>query len=196
MATQAERSEATTKQLVGVARDLFAERGFAGTSIEDIVQAAGVTRGALYHHFDSKTDVFRAVFEDAQRDIARMTVEAARMKRGAWRQIEAGATATLDAFLDPGLQQIVLLDAAAVLGWEGRREIQSRHCIVLWVRGLENAIAEGTLRKRPVEPLAHILFGAVCEAAMTVARADDQQRAMHDVRREVRELLAALAAHQ
>src|SRR5437868_14309250 len=94
-ATQAERSEATVHERVRTARELFAERGYAGTSIEDIVRAAGVTRGALYHHFDSKADVFRAVFEDLERDLAAMSVEAARGKRDPWKQMEAGCMAFL-----------------------------------------------------------------------------------------------------
>src|SRR5437763_9931945 len=119
--TQAERSAATTGELVRTSRELFAARGFADTSIDDIVSAAGVTRGALYHHFDSKADVFRAVFEDLGRDLAAMSVEAARGKRDPWKQMEAGCMAFLDISRDPGIQRIALLDGPAVLSWEGVR---------------------------------------------------------------------------
>src|ERR687890_2389322 len=96
MPTQAERTATTTAELVARARELFAQRGFAATSIEDIVRAAGVTRGALYHHFDSKTDVFRAVFEDEQRRLAERVVEAAAGADGPLAALETGCLAFLE----------------------------------------------------------------------------------------------------
>lgn len=191
--TQAERSEATVHDLVQVARRLFAERGFAATSIEDIVRAAGVTRGALYHHFSSKTDVFRAVFEDLERELAARSVEAAHGKRDPWKQMEAGCMAFLDISTDPGIQRIALLDGPAVLGWAAVREIELRYTLALWRAALEEAMAQGKLGRRPIEPLAHLLFGALSEGAMMAARADDPDRAMRDLKREVRGMLRALA---
>src|SRR3954469_9777128 len=134
--SNAERSEATIKELVAVARGLFAERGYGATSIEDVVRAAGVTRGALYHHFAGKEEVFRAVFEELQRELAKQIRAAAGGKRAAWRRVgaggkrdpwrrmEAGCMAFLDAVRDPGVQQIALSDAPAVLGWDGLRAIE------------------------------------------------------------------------
>src|SRR3954462_8457644 len=121
--TQAQRSEATISDLVATARELFATKGFAGTSIEDMVRAAGVTRGALYHHFENKTELFRAVLEAEARALAVRTVAAAAGEHDAWRRVEAGALAFLDACTEPGVQQILLIDATAVVGWEGLREI-------------------------------------------------------------------------
>ena len=88
--TQAERSLATTEQLVMTSRRLFAEKGFAGTSIEDIVRAAGVTRGALYHHFGSKEELFEAVFIREQKALDQEVRKAAATKKGAWAQMKAG----------------------------------------------------------------------------------------------------------
>jgi AcrR family transcriptional regulator len=187
--TQAERSAATTGELVRTARALFADLGFADTSIDDIVSAAGVTRGALYHHFESKVDVFRAVFEDLERELAERITEAARGKRDPWKRIEAGCMAFLDACREPAVQRIVMLDAPAVLGWDESREIELRYTMSLWHHALEAAIDEGKLSRRPVEPLAHLLFGAVCEAAMITARGGDDL----EMRRELKRLLAALA---
>jgi AcrR family transcriptional regulator len=192
--TFAERSEATTQELVRTARGLFAERGFGDTPIEDIVRAAGVTRGALYHHFDSKTDVFRAVFEEEERELAARLSEAAGGHRDPWRRFEAGCLEFVDACLDPGHRRIVLIDAVAVLGWEAMREIEYRYTLALTRRGLEAAMEAGQIRSRPVDPLAHLLFGALCEAAMMLARAPDQEEAGRAVRREVKGLLAAIAA--
>src|SRR5436190_695006 len=184
--TQAERSAATTGDLVRTARGLFAAQGFADTSIDDIVSAAGVTRGALYHHFESKTDVFRAVFEDLERELAERITDAARGKRDPWKRIEAGCMTFLDACRQHEVQRIVMLDAPAVLGWDEYREIELRYTMALWHHALEAAIVEGKLSRRPVEPLAHLLFGAVCEAAMITARGGGDSRSLDlEIRREL-----------
>jgi AcrR family transcriptional regulator len=190
---QAERSEATVQHLIATARDLFASNGFGETSIEDIVRTAGVTRGALYHHFGGKADIFRAVVEDEAERLAKRLQRAALKEQDPWRQLEAGCMEFLDACRDPAVRQIGLLDAPAVLGWQELREIDLRHSLALLLQGLESAMAEGKLRRRPPAPLAHLLFGAMCEAGMLVARATDTRRAMREVGREVRELLGGLA---
>jgi AcrR family transcriptional regulator len=193
MRTQTERSEATIGELVSAARSLFAERGFAETSIEDIVRAAGVTRGALYHHFADKTELFRAVLEEEEKGLVRASAEAAARKRGAWSKVEAGCDAFLDACLDKGVQQIVVTDAPAVLGWDAVREIEFGYWLTKMTRSIEKAIAEGTLPERPAEPLAHLIFGALCEGSYVIVGAPDQRAAMHEVRGELRRLLRSLA---
>jgi AcrR family transcriptional regulator len=191
--TQAERSEETVQRLLETARELFASKGFAETSIEDIVRTAGVTRGALYHHFGGKADIFRAVVEDEAERLAQRVQRAALKKRDPWQQIEAGCREFLDACLDPAVWQIGLLDAPSVLGWQELREIDSRHSLALLHQALERAMAEGRLRERPPAPLAHLLFGALCEAGILVAGATDRRRAMREVGREVQALLRGLA---
>lgn len=193
MRTQAERSETTIGELVSAARTQFAERGFAETSIEDIVGAAGVTRGALYHHFADKTELFRAVLEEEEKALVRASAEAAARKRGAWSKVEAGCDAFLVACLDKGVQQIVVTDAPAVLGWDAVREIEFGYWLTTTTRSIEKAIAEGTLPQRPAEPLAHLIFGALCEASYVIVGASDQRAAMHEVRGELRSLLRSLA---
>jgi AcrR family transcriptional regulator len=191
--TQAERSRATTGELVAAARKLFAERGFAETSIEDIVQATGVTRGALYHHFASKTDVFKAVFEQIQRELDSHSYEVALATRGdAWKRMEAGSLAFLDDCQDPGVRQIFLIDGFAALGWDSMREIEHRHSLQHIKEGIGLAMQEGILKRRPVGPLATMLFGAMCEAAMAIARADDPDAAAREMRRELKRVFAAL----
>ena len=181
------------QHLLKTARELFASKGFAETSIEDIVRTAGVTRGALYHHFDGKVDIFRAVVAVEAERLAERLQRAALNEEDPWRQLEAGCLEFLDACLDPAVQQIGLLDAPAVLGWQELREIDLRHSLALLLQGLESAMAEGKLRRRPPVPLAHLLFGAMCEAGMLVARATDTRQARRDVGREVRALLGGLA---
>ena len=190
--TQAERSEETVGRLVATARELFAERGFAATSIEDIVRSAGVTRGALYHHFADKTELFRAVFEAEERALASRVAHASARRRDPWRRIEAGCEEFLDAAGQPGVRKILLIEGPAVLGWDGVREIQYRYGLSAWRQGLEHAMDEGRLRKRPAEPLAHVLFGALCEAAMVTARSD-RPEIIRGVRAEIQHLVRTIA---
>src|SRR6516165_10537526 len=118
---QAENSAATRAALVKVARKLFAERGYTEAATEEVVRRARVTRGALYHHFRDKQDLFRAVLHEEERKLAGTVTAAAATEPDPWRALKAGSEAFLDACLDPAVRQIVLIDAPAVLGWEDYR---------------------------------------------------------------------------
>jgi AcrR family transcriptional regulator len=193
--TQRQRTEATTGQLLGAARRLFAADGYTATSLEDVVAAAGVTKGALYHHFSSKRDLFRAVFEQEEIALARASHEAYRREDDPWKGFQAGCIAFLEGSLDPGAQRIVVLDGPSVLGWETVREIEKRHSMAMIEGGLRQAMESGRIATRDTGPLAHMLFGALCEGAMTVARSGgDQRAAMREMTAELRSLLAALEA--
>ncbi|WP_354701268.1 Transposon Tn10 TetC protein [Paraconexibacter sp. AEG42_29] len=181
--TQEERSSATRSALLAAARPLFAARGYADVGTPEIVAAAGVTRGALYHQFDGKLALFEAVFEAVEQEvtgrIGTLLAEAgATDPIGALR---AGAGAWLDACADPEVQRIVLLEAPAVLGWERWRELGLRYGLGLIEAVLTAAIAAGDLDEQPVRPLAHVLAGALDEAALYVARADDPVAARAEV---------------
>lgn len=189
--TQAERSETTTEQLVNAARKLFAQKGFAATSIEDIVQAAGVTRGAMYHHFQSKEELFEAVFEREEKLLTQRIIEAAAKKKGAWNQLKAGCDEFLSACTEPEKQQIALIDAPAVLGTRRLEEIQRPHTLKMLTHAIEKAIEQGALRKRPSLPLAQLIYGALCQAAMVTAHSDDPAAA-RQMRRELQVMLDAL----
>ncbi len=192
--SQPERSEATTAELVDVARRLFAADGYAATSLEDVVRGAGVTKGALYHHFAGKRDLFLAVYEREQARLARVQFQAFARKKGAWEGFFAATRAFFEASLDPGVQRITLLDAPSVLGWETMREVEGRYSLVQLHQGIEALIHDGHLSPRPVAPLANMLFGAMCEAAMMVARAGNQRAARREVIAELRAILEALRA--
>jgi AcrR family transcriptional regulator len=194
--SQPERSEATRRALVESARNLFASEGYSDTQLDDVVRSAGVTKGALYHHFQGKADLFRAVFEHEQRRLAKMVSEAYHRQRDPWKGFSAGCRALLEAQLNPGVQRITLLDAPSVLGWEQMREIGSRYCLQLVKKGLEEAIAAEQIASRPIEPIAHLVFGAVCEGSMMVARADDQRAAAKRVLTELNTLLNAFRVPQ
>ena len=171
--TKAEQSESTRRKLVRTARGLFATRGYAGTSIEDITRRARVTRGALYHHFSDKRALFRAVFEEVQGELGARITDAAMAEARPERHLEAGLNAFLDACLERDVQRIVLLDAPSVLGWEAWHEADAEHGLGLIRTALSVAMDAGYIERQEVEPLAHMMLGAVNEAGMAIARADD-----------------------
>ena len=186
--TQAERSESTRGALIAAARELFAARGYAAVGTEEIVRRAGVTRGALYHHFDGKRELLAAVYEQMEAEIAARLGESVTPGAGALETLGAGAEMFLDHCLEPEVQRIVLLDAPAVLGWERWREIGARYGLGLIEGLLQVGMEQGEIRRQPVEPLAHALLGALDEVAMFVARAEDPAAA----RVEAGETLAGL----
>jgi AcrR family transcriptional regulator len=190
--TQRERSDATTGQLVSAARELFAAHGYAGTLLTDVVERAHVTKGALYHHFESKRELFEAVFEQEQRTLAAIGARAYARKRDNWEGFYEACRAYFEASLDPGIQRITLIDGPAVLGWERMREIEDRHTVANMRVGLKAAIDSGRITPRPLEPLVQMLNGAICESAMLVARSEDQRRATREVLAELRVMLDAL----
>jgi len=191
--TQQERTENTTASLVGAARELFAEDGYAATSLDAVVAKAGVTKGALYHHFSGKRELFAAVFAAEQAKLSEAIVAAAQVHEEPWEAFEAGAAAFVEACQEPGVQRIFLLDAPSALGWETIRQLESSSLKMMEL-GIQRAIDAGSIDRRPVEPLAHLLFGALCESAMVVARAPDQRSALNDSLAELHRLLASLSS--
>lgn len=194
--TQAERAAETRDALMGAARPLFATVGFADASLETIVRDAGVTRGALYHHFADKTELFAAVFEQVEGEMAARTgeavaaaghsdpVEIMRLCSGLW----------LDACAEPEIQRIVLLEALAVLGWERWSDIGHRYNIGFVTGLLTDAIESGSIPRQPVEATALTIMGALREATLYIARADDQRQARADAGAVMDRLLEALRA--
>jgi AcrR family transcriptional regulator len=173
--TQAERSEATRGALMAAGRRLFAARGYDEVSAEQIVRAAGVTRGALYHHFGGKAELLDAVYDQLEREV---TERIARVVLGSELEspleaMRAGIGAFLEECAQPEVRQIALTDAPAVLGWERWREIAAANGLGLIEASLAAAIEAGEVRPLPVRATAHLLLGALDEAAMLSARADN-----------------------
>lgn len=191
---KAERSEATRSALVTAARALFAERGYAETGTEEIVQRAGVTRGALYHHFRDKRDLFRAVVEEMEGEVTQSIAAAAFAVTDPVEQLRAGSQAFLDACLDPAVQRIILQDGPSVLGLEGWREIEARYGFALLRGALQAAMEAGTIERQAVDALAHLLLGALSEAALTIVRAEDVASARAEVGTTLQRLLEGLRA--
>ncbi len=193
--TQAERSQSTRQALVAAARPLFADRGYAGVGTEEIVRAAGVTRGALYHHFDGKRELFEAVYEQIEVELAER-IAAGALEANASSPLEAmraGAEMFLQVSTEPEAQQIVLLDGPSVLGWDRWREIAAAHGLGLIEATLQAAIEAGAIDPQPVRPLAHVLMGALDEAAMLVARAEDPKQMRAEVGQTLGTLLDGLS---
>ncbi len=196
MSTQAARSEATRAKLIEVARDLFAKRGYADVGTEEIVRKAKVTRGALYHHFDDKKDLFRAVHEAGEEALTAGIGEriAAEGDGGADARavLTTGASAFLDACERPEFARIALLDAPAVLGWSEWRQIDERYGLGLVTAALQLAMDTDVIATQPVKPLAHLLLGAMGEAGMVIANAEDPAAARREVEPALLSLLDGL----
>ncbi|GGZ56026.1 TetR family transcriptional regulator [Streptomyces inusitatus] len=188
-----QRSRATRAALVAAARPLFGERGYAGVGTEEIVRAAGVTRGALYHQFRDKTDLFDATVQAVEAEVTGLI--AARVTATAADPVEAlraGARAFLDAFTEPDVERILLLDAPGVLGWRRWREIGQEYGLRLVTTSLTAAMTAEAAAARPVVPLAHVLLGALNEAALMVAHAEDPVAARVEMTEALDQLLDGL----
>ncbi|HEY6760095.1 MAG TPA: TetR/AcrR family transcriptional regulator [Baekduia sp.] len=191
---QEQRSAATRAKLVDAARALFAARGYAAVGTEEIVRTAGVTRGALYHQFRDKEQLFEAVFEQVEAETTQRIAESA--LAGATdplAALRAGARAFLAVCAEPEVERIVLLDAPAVLGWARWREIGLRYGLGLVTGTLQAGMDAGALAPQPVTPLAHVLLGALDEGALYVARAQDRDTARAEVEAIVDRLIDGLA---
>ncbi|MEX0873984.1 MAG: TetR/AcrR family transcriptional regulator [Actinomycetota bacterium] len=191
---QSERSESTRRQLLGVARELFATRGYASTPLDEVVERAGVTKGALYHHFKTKRDLFRAVFEDIERELVEAVIVAADGAPDPLEGMRLGVGAFLKAAVDPAVRMIIFVDGPSVLGAETWREIDERYGFALVKASLEGAMQLGLLVERPVDPLAHLFLAALSEAAHQIARAEDSERATEEMSAALWALIESLRA--
>jgi len=191
--TQAERREATVTSLVEAARELFARDGFAATSLDAVAAQVNVTKGAVYHHFDAKQQLFEAVFAGEVTRLANVLPTVYARKRDPWDGFEAACRAFLEECLDPAVQRIVLLDAPAAIGWEAMRRLEAP-LFAMMESAITQAVEAGRIARRPAGPLAHFLFGALCEMAMVVARAEEQTAAHRQAVTELGRVMAGLAA--
>jgi AcrR family transcriptional regulator len=188
--TQEERSAATRAALIAAGRRLWGERGYGNVGTPEIAKTAGVTRGALYHQFEDKAALFLAVVEAVEQDVTKRLAEAV-VAGGATDPAAALRSASgfwLDASQDPEVRQIVLIDAPVVLGWAQLRDVALEHALGLTEQLLQAAMDAGQLAHRPTRTLAHVIIGALDEAALVVATADDPDA----VRAEVAEVIDLL----
>lgn len=193
--TQAERTAATRAQLLSAARKLFADKGFSEVSTQQIVADAGVTRGALYHQFADKADLFAAVYEQVEEELVAdvVTAIAAENPAGTLEAMQTGARLFLDHCSAPGVAQIVLIDAPSVLGWERWREVGIRYGLGIIEGMLTQAVAEGVVPAQPLRATAHVLLSSLDEAALYISRAADPETARQEMYAVSGRLIAGLA---
>ncbi|MGW4403143.1 TetR/AcrR family transcriptional regulator [Nonomuraea sp. NPDC004702] len=190
--TQAERTDETTARLVGAARRLFGENGYADTSIDAVAARAGVTKGAAYHHFGGKPALFRAAFTGELAEVAAALERAGAQEDDPLAALRRGLRTFLEHCLDPGFRQIVLLDAPSVLGWETAREIEYDHLLRVLAGGLRRAAEGGRIEGGNAPARAQLVFGAVCEGGMLLARSADPDADLPLIAAELDRLLSAL----
>jgi AcrR family transcriptional regulator len=192
--TQEERSAATRDALISAARRLWGQRGYAEVGTPEIATAAGVTRGAMYHQFADKAALFSEVVEAVEQDVmARMaTIVAASAGTSPADAIRAAVDAWLEVSGDPEVRQLILLDAPSVLGWAGFRDVAQRYSLGMTEQLLTEAIKAGQLARQPVRSLAHVLIGALDEAAMVIATADDPKRTRRETALVLHRLIDAM----
>ncbi len=188
--SQADRTTATRAALVDAGRRLFAEHGAAHVSAEQLVAEAGLTRGALYHHFSGKDDVFRAVFSTIEAEIA-AEIAPVLARAAATLDVRAPVAAFLDVCERPEVRRIALVDAPAVLGWQVWREIEHEHFLGMLIAGLRTMTDAGVRLPGSPEVLAQLLFSTCCEAAMVIATASDPVAARVDAEEALVALFAA-----
>ncbi|NUW37908.1 TetR/AcrR family transcriptional regulator [Nonomuraea sp. SMC257] len=167
--TRAHQREQTRRTLLREGRRLFAAHGYGAVGLAEIVRAAGVTKGALYHHFASKADLFRAVLREVQQEVAREVAGTAAAQDDPWEQLTTGCRAFLTASTAPGVQRIMLIDGPAVLGWSEWRAMDEAASARHLAEALATLAERGVIAPQPVEPLTHLLSGAMNEAALWLA---------------------------
>jgi AcrR family transcriptional regulator len=185
--------EATKRALLAAARRRFGTSGFAGTSLDDVAAEAGVTKGALYHHFRSKEHLFLAVYDQVEGELSAHGIAAAAGGADAVDGLQRGFAAFLDLALDPEVQRIALVDAPSVLGTAAKLEVDARHSLAAVRAAVEIGIAEGRLA--PLDPgtVASLLIAACSQAALLIATADDPAEARPRVGAALDRLLTGLA---
>lgn len=203
-----ERSDSTRNALLEAARQQFGTHGYADTSLDALVHDAGVTKGAFYHYFGSKQDIFQQVFEAVKRDVSRAAFvthvavdtpfagpprpSATQSNAEVWENLILRCRRYVELHIDPLVRRIVLLDARSVLPPEDWQKVENEHGAVLLRADLRRLTHRGVIRPMPLAPLARILAGSLNEACMLVADADDTVTALDDAVGIIQVLLEGL----
>jgi AcrR family transcriptional regulator len=185
-------SSATKRALTDVATELFTERGYAGTSLDEIVSGARVTKGALYHHFTGKQALFEAVFEQVEDEAAGEIHAAVGTHEDPWEKARAGLRAFLTVVQQPGYRRIVIQDGPAVLGYERFREQEERSTFGIVQEIVASVLESYDLEPTMVETFSRVFFGAMSAAGTAVSSAEDPARASVEVESAIVFILAGL----
>jgi AcrR family transcriptional regulator len=190
--SQAERTQATRALLIRTGRELMAEHGFAGVSAEQLVAAAGVTRGALHHHFGDKHGLFLAVIEEVERENTEEILAAIQTAPDQWSGIVLGIRRFLDICERPYVVQLAMTDALSVLGWPRWRALEEQYGLGMVTAALQGALDSGLLKPARVQVLAKLVLSAITEAGLVIAHADDRAAARAEAEEALLTLMAGL----
>lgn len=166
--SKAETTE-TIRKLIGIARTHFSEHGYANAALESIVNEAQLTRGAVYHHFRSKKELFRAVLEDVQREVSRRVESEASKSEDPWQQLYLGCLAFIMAAVEESNRRILLIDGPAIMGWDTWREMDKSHSMRLLREQLGIMQDQGHIPRIPLDVLTHFISGGLNETALWLA---------------------------
>lgn len=189
--TQAERRAQTREALIEAARALFAERGYAAVSLEEIVRAAGVTRGALYHHFKDKQDLFRTIVREIEKEIDERMLSTGGKDLSGLERFRVAVRVFLEACIQPDVGRILLIDGPSVLGWQEWREIDAAPALRMIEDGLEQLATHDWIAPQPFKPLAHLIYGALIEAGLYLASTADPEQELPQMHASLEHLLSA-----
>ena len=192
--TKKQQAADTRKRLMKLARSEFARAGYAGLSLEKLVGRAGLTRGALYHQFEDKMDLFRAVLEEAQGEILAAIEESFSSVEDPWQGLRLGCHAFVETASRVDLRRIVLVDGPAVLGWHEWRRIDAQNGVRELRKGLEELMNSGVLKRLPLDALSYMLSGAMNEAALWLAEQKQEAKSLADAQAVLDRFLDSLMA--
>ncbi len=187
--TRAAQGQATEKALRYHAQRLFAHKGYADATTNEVVRRARVTKGALYHHFSNKLELYRAVVEDLERDFLAKVEAAAGTQRDPWERLRAMCRKYLDACLDPTVARILMLEAPVVLGWKVWCDTAHDHEVAAFARCIRDAVAAGLVREQWAETMAQVIQTGLHTAGRVIATAPDPATARAQVEETMGRLL-------
>ena len=189
-----EQGKQTRDRLLQLAKAIFAEQGYASLTLDTLINQAGLTKGAFYHHFPSKQALFEAVYILCEEEVGRRIMEASSANKDPWNQLLSGCDAYVEACADPGLQRILRLDGPSVLGWERWSEIDAEYGSGKLESFLQQLNEAGIIKVSSAKATAHLLSGAMNEATFWIAEAKDSKSAIHDSRQVLHKLLEGIKA--
>ncbi|MGH2758991.1 MAG: TetR/AcrR family transcriptional regulator [Actinomycetota bacterium] len=189
-----EHADATRAALLRSARTLFTRKGFNGVSAEEIAKHARVTRGALYHHFKDKQDLFGYVCDEIGEELGKRIEQVAMplVTEDPWRGFALGIDEFLDACAEGEFQRLAIVEGPAIFGWQEWREHAEMHMLGLIRLGIQILMDAGIIAKQPIDLLAPMFFSVLNEAAMLIGQADDRETARREVGETVHRLLEGL----
>lgn len=187
-----EQGQSTRQRIIDDATTLFARDGYEATSITSVLNRTGLSRGALYHHFDSKEALFDAVLDKVESDLAGRILAGANHPKDPMASLEAGCLNFLRLSRDPVIRQIVLIDAPTAVGWRRWREIDGKYGFGLMKFSLSAAGKQGKVNRELAEMYAHMILASLMELALLVARSEQPDKDLTMAEQAIRVFIDAL----